>query len=110
MEPPPLAGTTSSGARYLRGAARARLAVASPAVRRGQADVVAQLLDLDAEGVEALAGLGDAALVEAEREALAADRAWATERTGRGAHRTRGRAPGRRAPALPRAQRFAGTG
>lgn len=65
-----------------RRAARASLAVASPAVRRGRADVVAQLLDLAAQGVEALAGMGDVALVEAEREALAADRAWATERTG----------------------------
>lgn len=81
--PPTAAGPISSGARYLRRAARASLAVASPAVRRGRADVVAQLLDLAAQGVEALAGMGDVALVEAEREALAADRAWATERTGR---------------------------
>ncbi|WP_303323438.1 hypothetical protein [Actinomyces radicidentis] len=69
--------------RHLRRAARARLAFASLAVRRGQADAVDHLLDLAAEGVEALAGLGDAALVEQEREALAADRAWAAERTGR---------------------------
>ena len=69
--------------RYLRRAARSRLAFASAAVRRGQADVVDQLLELAEESVKALGRLGDASLVAAEREALEADRAWVAERTGR---------------------------
>lgn len=69
--------------RYLRRAARSRLAFESAAVRRGQADAVDQLLELAEESVKALGRLGDASLVAAEREALEADRAWVAERTGR---------------------------
>lgn len=43
---------------------------------------LAALRDQQGVRVAALAGMGDVAIVEAEREALAADRAWATERTG----------------------------